>query len=82
MFDFLKYHPRLPGLDNFPIASYAINFSLDRLVVGVDNIRYDVRLSPAFCKATGQLAGLLIERETGIWTAWSSVSTTSATMCA
>ena len=69
MFDFLKYHPRLPGLDNFPIASYAINFALDRLVVGVDNVRYDVRLSPAFCKTTGQLAGLLIERETGIWTA-------------
>jgi len=68
MLDLFRYHPRLPGLDNFPIASYSINFSLDRLTVGVDNIRCDVRLSPAFCKATAVLAALFIERETGVWT--------------
>ena len=50
------------------MESYSTDFSLDRLVLGVDNIRCDVRLSPAFCTATAKLAALLIERETGIWT--------------
>jgi len=67
MLDFFKYQPRMPGLKFFPMASYATDLSLDRLVLGVDNIRCDVRLSPAFCNATTKMAALLIERETGIW---------------
>ena len=68
MLDFLKYQPRLPGLKAFPLESYSTDFSLDRLVLGVDNIRCDVRLSPTFCSATAKLAALLLERETDIWT--------------
>lgn len=68
MFDFFKFQPRLPGLQHFPMESYSTDFSLDRLVLGVDNIRCDVRLSPTFCNATARLAALLIERETGVWT--------------
>ncbi len=68
MLDFLKFQPRLPGLKEFPLSSYSIECSLDRLTLGVDNIRCDVRLSPTFCRTTATLAGLLIERETGIWT--------------
>lgn len=68
MFDFLKFQPRLPGLKDFPMESYSTDFSLERLVMGVDNIRCDVRMSPTFCSATAKLAALLIERETGIWT--------------
>ena len=68
MLDFFKYQPRMPGLKQFPMETYSTDFSLDRLVLGVDNIRCDVRLSPTFCRATAKLAGLLIERETGIWT--------------
>ena len=68
MLDFFKFQPRLPGLKEFPLSSYAIDCSLNRLTLGVDNIRYDVRLSPTFCRTTATLAGLLIERETGIWT--------------
>ncbi len=67
MLDFLKFQPRLPGLKDFPLESYSTDFSLDRLVLGVDNIRCDVRLSPTFCNATAKLATLLIERATGIW---------------
>ncbi len=67
MLEFFKYQPRMPGLKHFPLESYSIDFSLDRLVLGVDNIRCDVRLSPTFCSATAKLAGLLIERDTGIW---------------
>jgi hypothetical protein len=68
MLDFFKFQPRLPGLRGFPMEPYSIDFSLDRLVRGVDNIRCDVRLSSSFCDATAKLTGLLIERETGIWT--------------
>ncbi|PID40150.1 MAG: hypothetical protein CR984_04760 [Proteobacteria bacterium] len=68
MLDFFKYQPRMPGLNAFPMESYSTDFSMDRLVLGVDNIRRDVRLSPTFCNATAKLAALLIERETGIWT--------------
>ncbi|MGA6925456.1 MAG: hypothetical protein WBY88_07220, partial [Desulfosarcina sp.] len=68
MLDFLKFQPRLPGLQHFSMESYSTDFSLDRLVLGVDNIRCDVRLSPTFCNATARLTALLIERETGIWT--------------
>ncbi|MDX2454430.1 hypothetical protein [Desulfosarcina sp.] len=68
MLDFLKFQPRMPGLKDFPMESYSTDFSLERLVLGVDNIRCDVRMSPAFCSATAKLAALLIERETGIWT--------------
>lgn len=68
MLDFFKYQPRMPGLRFFPMASYSTDFSLDRLVLGVDNIRCDVRLSPSFRNAAAKLAALLIERETGIWT--------------
>ena len=68
MLDFLKFQPRLPGLKDFPIEPYSTGFSLDRLVLGVDNIRCDARLSPTFCNATAKLAALLIERETGIRT--------------
>jgi class 3 adenylate cyclase len=68
MFDFLKFQPRLPGLKYFPMESYSTDLSLEGLVVGVDNIRYDVRLSPDFCDKTSKLAALLIEQETGVWT--------------
>jgi hypothetical protein len=68
MLDFFKFQPRLPALKDFPMESYSVECSLDRLVLGVDNIRCDVRLSPTFCRTTAKLAGLLIERETGIWT--------------
>ncbi len=68
MLDFFKFQPRLPGLKEFSVESYSTDCSLDRLVLGVDNIRCDVRLSPTFCRTTATLAGLLIERETGIWT--------------
>jgi hypothetical protein len=67
MLDFFRYQPKLPSLKDFPMASYSTDFSLDRLVLGVDNIRCDVRLSPTFCNAAAKLATLLIQRETGIW---------------
>ena len=43
---------KLPELDEFPLKTYSMQLDLNKLVVGVDNIRHDVYLSPAFCKAT------------------------------
>jgi len=50
MFGLLKSE-NLPNIREFPLEAYSIKFSLDRLVLGVDNIRYDVHLSPSFCMA-------------------------------
>ncbi|OQX19876.1 MAG: hypothetical protein BWK80_36290 [Desulfobacteraceae bacterium IS3] len=55
MFNFLKNIFRLPGLPDFPLKSSSVKFSLNRLTRGVDNIRYDVYLSPDFCKSANNL---------------------------
>lgn len=39
---------------------------MDRLVPGIDNTRFDIRLSPAFCATTERLVAFLIEQETNI----------------
>lgn len=66
MFGFLSYANKLPPLSAFPLKSYKINFSLDRLVPGVDNIRHDVLLSPTFVASTRKLVSLLIVRHAEI----------------
>lgn len=53
MFDFLK--SSLPDTNDFDIKSYKADFSLSRLKQGVDNIRYDVRLSPKFCREISKM---------------------------
>lgn len=54
---FLKtsiFTPAAPRLDQFHVESYDLFFALDRLTRGVDNNRYDVYLSPAFCNSAKQ----------------------------
>ena len=51
-------------MKGFSLKTYSVPFSLDRLVLGVDNIRYDVRLSPELCTATRTLVHRLIVRHT------------------
>jgi hypothetical protein len=58
--------PKLPPLSSFPLGHYAPNFSLDRLVLGVDNIRYDVFLSPTFVSATRKIVTRLVTRHAGL----------------
>lgn len=61
---FLKIYfftPSDPSLDQFPVESYGICFALDRLTRGVDNNRYDVYLSNAFCKSSKQFILRVIE---------------------
>jgi len=51
-----------PCLDQFPLEAYGISFALDRLTTGVDNYRYDVYLSNAFCKSSKQFILHVIEQ--------------------
>jgi len=43
---------QLPKLEDFTLETYSVTFPLDKLSIGVDNIHYDVYLSPGFHKAT------------------------------
>jgi hypothetical protein len=62
---FRKEH-KLPPLNSFPLQHYIYNFSLDRLVLGVDNIRCDVYLSPTFVSATRKIVSRLVTRHAGV----------------
>lgn len=48
---------------NGPLQCYEIRFGLERLSPGVDNIRYDVLLSPEFFQVTGRLIPMLMARQ-------------------
>ncbi|NNG00338.1 MAG: hypothetical protein HKM93_13210 [Desulfobacteraceae bacterium] len=61
----IEYIPRLPNLRDFSLKPYPSDYSLDRLTLGVDNIRYDVLVSPTFCNATRKIAKLLVLKHTG-----------------
>ena len=61
MFGFLK-SVSLPNIREFPLETYSIKFSLDKLTLGVDNIRYDVHLSPSFCTASKKFVTQLFAR--------------------
>ncbi|MCP4747561.1 MAG: hypothetical protein GY874_15690 [Desulfobacteraceae bacterium] len=52
MFGFLRYRPNLPPISAFTLKSYSTDFSIDKLAIGVDNIRHDVHLSITIVKAT------------------------------
>ena len=66
MLGFIGKGYKLPPLKNFPLNHYIHNFFLDRLVLGVDNIRHDVYLSPTFTSATRRIVGHLINRHAGV----------------
>ncbi len=55
IFSFFKKLFSPPVLRAFPLRTSPVKFSLDRLTRGVDNIRYDVFLSPDFCKSVSKL---------------------------
>lgn len=51
-----------PNLKNFPLQRYDVHFSIDRLTLGVDNIHYDVRLSPLFYASVNKMVTQLMAR--------------------
>jgi hypothetical protein len=62
MFGFLEKARKLPPLSNFPLKTYSPDFSLENLVLGVDNIRYDVLISPTFVNITRKIVARLVAR--------------------
>lgn len=66
MFGFFRYPNKLPPISLFPIKSYDFDFSLDRLILGVDNIRHDVLISPAFIASTQKVVAQLVARHAGV----------------
>ena len=62
MFSFLKFFPKQSNTNRFPLYSYSLNFSLDQIVPGVDNVRHDVYLSPTFCEAADKIVPQIIAK--------------------
>ena len=63
MFNVFKLRP---VLTERAIETYSVKFQLDRLVPGVDNFRYDVYLSPAFCASIRKVVRLLFQKHAKI----------------
>jgi hypothetical protein len=51
----LTFFPNFSKSTELPLKTYAVQFPLDNLSPGVDNIHFDVNLSPAFCHSVGKL---------------------------
>ncbi len=66
MWTFSKRARRLPGSKDFALQSYTIDFFLDRLVPGVDNVRHDVSLSSAFVATVRKTIARNIVRQAGL----------------
>ena len=63
MLSFTKNLPNPSTLKPY-LKPYTFVFSFDQITPGVDNVRYDVCLSPKFCKSAAQLIYLLIVEQT------------------
>lgn len=64
MLRFLHYFSELPSLKQLPLKRYYIDFSLNRLYLGVDNIHLDVYVSPQVFMTVKRLALLLLIKHT------------------
>jgi hypothetical protein len=62
MFRFLEKARKLPPLSKFTLKTYSPDFLLENLALGVDNIRYDVLISPAFVDITRKITARLVAR--------------------
>jgi hypothetical protein len=63
MLNFFPFTAKPPRLKSLPLKPYLVDFSLDRLVFGVDNIHFDVYISPRFCMALQKAASLIMIRQ-------------------
>jgi hypothetical protein len=66
MFGFLEKARSLAPLSTFPLKTYSPDFLLEDLILGVDNIRYDVLISPTFANITRKIIACLIARHAGV----------------
>ncbi|CAN2042385.1 Guanylate cyclase domain-containing protein [Candidatus Magnetomoraceae bacterium gMMP-15] len=61
-----SFFTKLPQLNNFSLKSYSVCFSLNKLGPGIDNFRFDVHLSPGFCKASSKITAQIISSRAGV----------------
>ena len=61
-----KTHLALPALSDFKLEKQDLSFSLDKLTTGVDNLRYDVLLSPKISKAAADIAYHFLAEYSGL----------------
>ncbi len=55
---------KLPDMREFSLKMRSVKFSIEGLATGVDNIHYDVYLSPGFCKTVSRIVSQLIIMDT------------------
>lgn len=60
MLSFLCFFSKPPSLKQLPLKRYLVDFSLNRLAPGVDNIHIDVLISPQVHNTVKQAASLLL----------------------
>ncbi len=66
MFSLFGLFAEPSSLKNLPLKPYLVDFSLDRLSTGVDNIHIDVQISPQFQNIVKRTAYLLISKYSGL----------------
>jgi len=65
MLGFFNLFSKPPSLKHFPLKRYLVDFSLDRLSPGVDNIHIDVHISPQVQNVVKRAVSLLIIKHSG-----------------
>jgi len=53
-------------LKNLSLETYSVEFPLDKLTPGVDNIHYDVHLSPSLCISANKIIRRLLGKHAGV----------------
>jgi hypothetical protein len=62
----VKFFSKSSVLKNLPLETYSVEFPLDKLVPGVDNIHYDVHLSPSLCTSANKIIRRLLGKHAGV----------------
>ena len=62
----LTFFSKSAVLKNLPLKTYSVEFPLDRLTPGVDNIHYDVHLSPSFCTSARKIIRRMLAKHVGV----------------
>ncbi len=67
MLPFLRTLLEKPDVSGFHLKTLSCDVPFDKLAAGVDNIRYDVLLSPGFCRTLRRFIRRLFSQRTAIW---------------
>ena len=54
------------ALKDLPLETYSVEFPLDKLIPGVDNIHYDVHLSSSLCTSANKIIRRLLGKYAGV----------------